>query len=364
MKLTALRAEAILVSVMVVFFNVTSWFAFSRPLAFAASVLGLVFLPGYVLTTLAFPATESRSQNDGIDSPLRGETRQYPGLSPFERLVASVGLSVAIAGLLGLLLGDVGLGEPFGYGRQTVQSAVTLVTVVLFVAGLVRRTRVPESERFVGFTPSITEFLSNLDGETRLDTTLNVAVVAALLYATATVGFVVAAPQDGSDFTSVSLLTENETGSLVAGGYDTTLEPGNSTDLVLAVENHEGQSVDYSVLVVLQRVDENGTVVEATRMNRFDSQVAAGERWTRAHTVTPPLRGDRLRLAYLVYRGDPPADPTTQNAYRYTTLWMRVGDTAPAGGTAGEGGGDAAVEAPPVTEESVAPSTDGSRSVA
>jgi uncharacterized membrane protein len=40
--------------------------------------------------------------------------------------------------------------------------------------------------------------------------------------------------------------------------------------------------------------------------------------------VTPTLTGQRLRLAYLLYRGSPPPDPTVENAYREVHLWINV----------------------------------------
>jgi len=49
------------------------------------------------------------------------------------------------------------------------------------------------------------------------------------------------------------------------------------------------------------------------------------------HTVAPTLPGERLRLVYLLYKGDPPAEPTVENAYREVHLWVNVSE-----GTGGE----------------------------
>jgi uncharacterized membrane protein len=43
--------------------------------------------------------------------------------------------------------------------------------------------------------------------------------------------------------------------------------------------------------------------------------------------VTPELTGDRMRLTYMLYRGAPPATPTTDNAYRELHLWVNVSST-------------------------------------
>jgi len=36
------------------------------------------------------------------------------------------------------------------------------------------------------------------------------------------------------------------------------------------------------------------------------------------------MTGENLRVQYLLYRGDPPAEPTQENAYRSLHLWVDV----------------------------------------
>jgi uncharacterized membrane protein len=43
--------------------------------------------------------------------------------------------------------------------------------------------------------------------------------------------------------------------------------------------------------------------------------------------VTPTLRGSDMRLRFLLYRGDPPDEPSIETASHETHLWLNV--TAP-----------------------------------
>ncbi|WP_434529996.1 DUF1616 domain-containing protein (plasmid) [Haloarcula sp. NS06] len=72
-------------------------------------------------------------------------------------------------------------------------------------------------------------------------------------------------------------------------------------------------------------VQNNSTqVIRTDRLQDFEKRLKSNETWRHTHTVTPRLTGDRLRLTYLLYRGDPPATPTTGNAYRNLHLWVNV----------------------------------------
>jgi len=134
-------------------------------------------------------------------------------------------------------------------------------------------------------------------------------------------------PDRGSGFTEFYLLTENESGALVATGYPTEFAPGERKPLVIGIENHEGQPTNYTVVAELQRVEqENGStsVVEQREIRRFRTTASENETKLIQHSVNPPMNGTQLRLVYLLYRGDPPANPTVENAYRETHLQINV----------------------------------------
>jgi hypothetical protein len=80
----------------------------------------------------------------------------------------------------------------------------------------------------------------------------------------------------------------------------------------------------YTVVVQLERVGADGSVVDRVELDRLSATVGAGERWTRRHAVTPPTTGENLRLSYLLFVGDAPAEPTRADARHATHLWVTV----------------------------------------
>jgi len=170
---------------------------------------------------------------------------------------------------------------------------------------------------------------SGIVPDSRADAALNVLLVASILLAAGSVTYAVAVPKEGEQFTEFYLLTENESGDLVAAGYPTNMTRGQSASLVVGIGNQEHEQVEYTVVVELQRVEitdnaTNVTVLDERELRRFTVDLAHNETWHNQHTVTPTMTGERLRLQYLLYRGEPPADPTVENAYRELHLWVNV----------------------------------------
>jgi uncharacterized membrane protein len=227
----------------------------------------------------------------------------------------------------------------FAWGLSSVNAAIAFETasilgvsagtaVLATLAGGVRRARLTPSERYVlpfGAVVHLRKAWATSNADRALNVALTLSVVVAVVVVTA--GIV--APDDGETFTQVSVLTENDDGSLVAGNYPDRIVPGDSAELVLQVENYEEETVTYTVVVQLQRVDGDGDVVQQAEMTRFSQTLVDRQTWQATHEVTPPLEGENLRIAYLVYRGDPPAQPTLDSAYRSVTLWTDVTATAP-----------------------------------
>jgi uncharacterized membrane protein len=291
------------------------------PLARAALGLPLiVFLPGYALVTAAFPRTAERA------SPGRG---RFAGategaLTTVERLQLSFGASVAVLPILGI----VHAAWNPAYGANALLGGLSTLVVVGLLVGVVRRLRVPSADR-VRFSPGTwaTRVGASVENRPRTDTVLAVGVAAGLLLATGTLGLALLAPPDAESFATLEVFAESESGDLVTDGYPTNLSSGESGTLVLGVENHEQSRATYTLVTELQRVEpRNGTVevLETRELDRQRETVPANETWHSRQVVEPSMTGDRLRLTFLLYRGDPPADPGIDNAYRHTYLWLSV----------------------------------------
>ena len=157
---------------------------------------------------------------------------------------------------------------------------------------------------------------------------MNVLLAASILLAVGAVGFAVMVPPDGEQFTEFYLLTEDDDGELVAANYPEEFELGESQPVVVGIENSEGETVEYTVVVQLQEVEVVGNetnVLQREEIDRINSPaIADNGTWQYRHDIQPTMTGSELRLQYLLYKGEPPAEPTLENSYRDVHLWIDV----------------------------------------
>jgi uncharacterized membrane protein len=303
-------------------------------------VLGLpfvLFIPGYAFIAALFPEAgespvaeeESGDAEDGDDeSEDEMGATDRSGIDGIERVALSFGLSIAIVPLIGLVLNFT----PWGIRLVPIMVSVSLFTLASTAIAARRRWAIPTEERFVvPWREWLAAGKSEMfEPETRTDGALNVLLAASVILAVASVGYAVAVPKQGEAFTEFYILTENDDGELVADDYPTEFTRGESRSLVVGIGNQEHQAMNYTVVVALQEVriqNNSTTVLEESELRRFQTQVAHNETWHLQHNVTPRMTGERLRLVYLLYQGEPPAEPTVENSYRELHLWVNV--TAP-----------------------------------
>lgn len=315
-------------------------------------VLGLpfvLFVPGYAFIAALFPeagASPTADGSAGEEAPDTGsagdeapDAGDRSGIDGIERVALSFGLSIAIVPLIGLVLNFT----PWGIRLVPILASVSGFTLIAVAAAAVRRRELPEEERFrVPYRAWVAAGRAELlEPDSRGDAALNVLLVLSIVLATASVGYAVAVPKQGEQFSELYLLTEGEDGDLVADDYPTEFVQGEPRSLVVGIGNQEHATTDYTLIGKLQRVDVqragndsvNDTtgatnvsisVLEEEEVARFGPELAHNETWLERHEVTPTLTGDRLRLTYLLYDGTPPDDPTVDNAYREVHLWVNV----------------------------------------
>jgi len=281
-----------------------------------------LFVPGYALIGALFPEAGTSVTDDGDVDSLSGSR---DGIDGIERVALSFGLSIAVVPLIGLGLNFT----PWGIRLGPIMLSVSSFTLGMAAVAARRRWALPPDNRFT--VPYRTWYHSGrkelIAPDTRADGVLNVILVLSVLLAVGSVGYAVAVPKEGESFSEFYLLTENETGQLVADDYPTEFERGESQSLVVGIGNQEHERVNYTVITELQRVEisNNTTAVrEATELQRFQATLSDNETWTRQHTVTPQLSGDRLRLQYRLYRGEDAPVTNRSAAYRELHLWVNV----------------------------------------
>lgn len=289
-------------------------------------VVTILFVPGYAFVALLFP---SANRGNGFLERSKDDIERE-SISVVERLVLAVGLSVCLVPLVGLGLGYT----PGGIQSNMLLRVIGILTVVLAVAAAVRRLRLPPDGRFD--PRSIGDGLGGLirNEAGRSISTLNVLLIVGLLVAASGIGFAAISTDRGEQFTEFYILTEDpETGELVAGGYPDEVG-GEPTSVHVGVTNHEGETKDYTVVVLLQwfEGDEERSVQRQRTLDTFSMTVQPGETRTEAHEInttdpsvlTSDVTESDLRVTYLLYTDSPPPEErlATDTAYRHTHFWI------------------------------------------
>lgn len=304
------------------------------PVRIVVALVVALFVPGYALIAALFPergpsvsGDRTSATTDETDDATDTDD-ESGGIDVLERAVLSFGASIAVVPLVGLVLNFT----PWGLRLVPILAGLTVLTVPLTVLAAVRRARLPSEERFDPHP--VAWLVTGLRGLTapddRTDAVLNVLLVVSVLLAVGSVAYAVSDPGPEEQFTEFYLLTENETGDLVAADYPTNFTAGGSESLVVGIGNEEGQPETYTVVTQLQAVridDETVTVTEAHELDRFSREVLDGETVNATREIEPrEVTGDRLRLQFLLYRGAVPETPNAASAYRETHLWVNVTD--------------------------------------
>lgn len=307
------------------------------PVRVVVGLAFVLFVPGYAFVAALFPEAGSPPSGDATESGAEMPPEASPktdvqaasdrGIDGIERIALSFGLSIAIVPLIGLALNFT----PFGIRLLPILVSVSGFTVIATALAGHRRLALPESDRFrVPYWRWLADGRRELlEPASRLDAFLNVALVLALLLATSSVVYAVAVPPQGEQFTEFYLLTEDDDGELVADGYPATLTPGEEATLHVGLDNNEHESVSYTTVVQLERVEGDGNetrVTDRVEVDRWTSTLSHNETRIAPRTisVTNQLTGENLRLTFLLYRDNVPSTPTRETAYRELHLWVTV----------------------------------------
>ncbi|THE62994.1 DUF1616 domain-containing protein [Salinadaptatus halalkaliphilus] len=286
----------------------------ASPFRVGAAALFVLFLPGYALVAVLFPATATAGARRPPDDP--------GGVDAVERVGLSFVLSLTIVALLALVLALT----PWGLGLEPLAVALGGITIVLAQLGAVRRLRLSPSERFVVSPIRSLERLRARRGPAGTVSTILLTVAIGLAVGALLLG--VFAPVSAGGFSELGLYTETDDGELVAGELPGEVEPGGEVPVTIAVENHEGERTDYTV-VVQQTTIEDDEVLERETLQELEATVADGETETGTRSLEPTAaNNETVRIDILLYQGEPPAEPTTDNAEVDTYFWVTVTDEA------------------------------------
>ncbi|WP_418285028.1 DUF1616 domain-containing protein [Halorubrum sp. DTA46] len=280
----------------------------------------LLFFPGYALTTVLFPGRPSDDRaGGGLSFPrYTTERAEVSRLGLVERAALSVGLSAALLPLFAFVF-DAVLGRVAG---PVILVAAGLSAVMVILGG-VQRSRLPESVRHeVPIERWIDRASAAVYDESSRTATVNVVLAVSVLLAVSAVGIAFAAPQPGATYTEFAVGTE-QNGEFVTDGYPDDLAVGETAETAVLLENKERTTTEYHVVMRFERL-QGGTVTAAQEAGGFTVTLQPGETAIETHTAAPSLTGENVRLRFLLYLDELPANPTPETAYRSVHVWTDV----------------------------------------
>ena len=226
-------------------------------------ILGLplvLFIPGYILLSALFPGRGS--------------------LSGIERITFSIGLSIAVAIIIGIILNYT----PWGISLYPILISATIFVVVTASVAWYRALKSYEE-----FSITVNINLSRWRETAGLDKILSLSLVVAVLIALGSIGYVIAVPKHEQLFTEFYILSldgkaENYPGQAVLG------EP---VEIIIGIVNHEDIVISYLVDIRVNDIENSQVSTE---------ELANGDRWEEMVSFVPQSSGAGQKVEFWLYR--------------------------------------------------------------
>lgn len=254
-ELLLLNILAILLIVITTFFPASAW----------RIILGLLlalFSPGYSFVAALFPGKSS--------------------LSGIERTALSIGLSVAIVALVGLILSFT----HWGLKMYPLLISLTVLNIIISLAAWLRRRRLGEGERLsVSFNLSLPSWKI----PSFADKTLSIVLIVVILGTIGTLAYVFVVPRPGEAFTEFYILGAEDK----IEGYPTEVRVAEEARVSVVIVNHEHEDVSYSVEVTVNGVKNNeiGPI-----------ELKHGDKWTGEAGFTIATMSEEQRVEFALYK--------------------------------------------------------------
>jgi uncharacterized membrane protein len=246
----------------------------------ARIVLGLpfvLFFPGYVLVAALYPR---RDDLDGV-----------------ERIALSLGLSLAVVPLIGLVLNYT----PWGIRLTPILLSLAVFITVCSGAAARQRMRLSAAERFPADIRPVLQAARSLPWA---GMAMAVAVIGILLFAGFRFG-VLGGSRVGEPFTEFYVLGPGGK----AEGYPRRLLVGEPSQVILGVINHEGRPARYKVDIQ----------AGSNRLSSFGPfALEDGEKREDRVGISVGHPGKRIKIEFVLYMEG------TQVPYRRLHLWVDV----------------------------------------
>lgn len=184
------------------------------------------------------------------DDEERVRTRGIDGL---ERAALSLGLSVAITPLIGLVLSFTYDWDPQNLGLRLVPifASQFLFIMILGGAAVWRRSRIPLDKRF-----GITIDVSMQEDHTTGDKVLTAGIVIMMILSVSLLIYIIAVPRDGESFTEFYVLGI----SGIADDYPRYMHASTEKGIIIGITNHEHKARNYTLVGMIGDGADNDTI--------------------------------------------------------------------------------------------------------
>ena len=195
-----------------------------------------------------------RKEQSGGDS---GEEEEEPpetkGLDGLERVALSLGLSIAITPLIGLILNYTYDWDPEHLGIRLIPifvSQFAFITATSIVA-IYRRQRVPLEDRF-----EIVIDISIPEDYSTTDKILTVGIAIMMVLSVGLLIYIIVVPREGESFTEFYVLGSGG----MADDYPRYFKVDVPQSIYIGIGNHEHRDMNYTLFMTIDQQAENSTV--------------------------------------------------------------------------------------------------------
>ena len=226
-------------------------------------ILGLplvLFIPGYILLSALFPGRGS--------------------LSGIQRITFSIGLSIAVAIIIGIILNFT----PWGISLYPILISATIFVVVIASVALYRSLKSYEE-----FSITVNINLSRWRETAGLDKILSLSLVVAVLIALGSIGYVIAVPKHEQLFTEFYILSLDGK----AENYPRQAVLGEPVEIIIGIVNHEDIVISYLVDIRVNDIENSQVSTE---------ELANGDRWEEMVSFVPQSSGAGQKVEFWLYR--------------------------------------------------------------
>jgi uncharacterized membrane protein len=281
----------------------------ATPVRYVFTIPVMLFIPGYCLIAALFP------KGGEIDL--------------FERIILSIGLSIAVVPLIGLGLNFT----PWGIRLEPIVLTLTLFTLVMILIAHYRRALLPSEKRFRirfhAIEGTIRECMVPSE-ENGIDHLLSVILALVVIFAIITTVYVIVAPKEGERFSEFYILGENR----MNADYPDQIFPGINYPMFIGVGNHEYRNMTYTIetwatQTEFDNLTNSTTILTMDPLDRSSLVLSHNETLEIPYNLSVKKTGYN-RVEFLLFNETIPGPDVIGNdrinaSYRALNLWITVG---------------------------------------